>query len=279
MHRIRCTSLAVAFTVFGSGISLLTVTGGASAAVIRQTTPVGISSITSQTLVASERALDPTSSGVLPVIGATRSINDDDIPKWLRDAAPVLGDSRSYGVLLGPSDRFPALGNDQGIGDCAIVAVRDVFIASARKSGKVVDRATVAQAVAAWQRLNGDTSNGLTDAELLDAWSAPSGVLGSTISGWGSLNVNWFQRIKQAIVSTGGVYASLNVPAKISWSKLVWSRPTSSSASMTDHAVALVGWVTQGWLAVTWGEVVLIPWSDWHAEAVGAYAVSPSPAE
>lgn len=240
---------------------------------------LGVPSITSPTLVASERALDPTSSGVLPITGTTMSINGDrNIPEWLRDATPARVARRSYGVLLGPSDRFPALGNDQGIGDCTVVAVRDIFIAAALKSGHTIGRTTMAQAVAAWQNLNGDSSNGLTDLELLETWSAPSGILGSTISGWGSLNVNWTQKIKEVIVSTGGVYASLNVPAKISWSKLVWSGPTSSSAAMTDHAVALVGWVPQGWLAVSWGEIVLIPWSDWRAEAVGAYAVSPNPA-
>jgi hypothetical protein len=279
VHLARCAWLAVALTIFAPGTSLVAATTGASAAVTSHATPVGNSSVSSPNLVAAERALDPKSSGVLPITGAPKSANaDSNIPRWLRDAQTAKGDWRSYGVLLGPSPGFPALGNDQGIGDCAIVAVRDVVIAAGLKSGRAVGSTTLGQAVAAWHRLNGATSNGLTDRQLLDAWSAPTGILGSTISGWGSLNVNGTHKIKDAIDSTGGVYASLNVPTRISWSKLVWSRPTSSSASMTDHAVALIGWVPQGWLAVSWGEIVLIPWSDWRAEAVGAYAVRPSPA-
>jgi hypothetical protein len=157
-----------------------------------------------------------------------------------------------------------------------VVAVRDIVIASALRSGTSVANATTAQAVAEWQQLNGATTNGLSDLEVLDAWSTSSGILGSKISGWATLNTDSTQRIKQAIAATGSVYASLNVPTTISWSSLVWFLPKNASTPVTDHAVALVGWVTQGWIAVSWGELVLIPWSDWRTEAIGAYAVRPN---
>jgi hypothetical protein len=35
------------------------------------------------------------------------------------------------------------------------------------------------------------------------------------------------------------VYATLDVPAAISWLKLVWTPPSSTSVMATDHAVAL----------------------------------------
>jgi hypothetical protein len=139
-----------------------------------------------------------------------------------------------------------------------------------------VKRTTTTKAVAAWGNLNGGTSNGVSDLSVMDAWSSSSGILGSTIAGWGSLDVNSSQKIKQAVASTGSIYATLNVPEMISWSRLIWSIPTNSSTPLTDHAVALIGWVRQGWIAVSWGEIVLIPWSDWRVEAIGAYVVSPS---
>jgi hypothetical protein len=274
----RCTSLALAFTCLGA-IPLVNAVSSveASAATVSQTAAASAPSAVSS--AASARSDDPTSSGVLPTMAASvRSHHTTNIPTWMRRALPEKNDQLTDGVVLGPTSHFSALGNNQGIGDCAIVAVRDVFLASTIRSRHRVEGATTAQAVATWRGVNGDTSDGLTDLKLLDAWSEPSGLLGSTISGWASLNVGWTQKIKQAIVSTSGLYASLYVPANISWSTLVWSRPASSSVSMTDHAVALVGWVPEGWLAVSWGEIVLIPWSDWRAEAIGAYAVNPIPA-
>ncbi len=189
------------------------------------------------------------------------------------------GDRQVGSTSLGPTALFPALGNDLGIGDCTVVAAASV-VAAADVRLKI-DRSspTTAQAVAEWHILNVDTATGITDARLLNAWRSASGLLGSRIAGWTSLDIASRAQIKAAIMATGGLYARLTISDALPWSALVWSHIPSSTAAVEGHAVALVGWTRSGLLAASWGEVVLIPWAYWSSEGSSAYAVSLEQAE
>jgi hypothetical protein len=173
------------------------------------------------------------------------------------------------GAWLGPTATFPALGNADGFGDCTIVAVSNIVTADRLRAGVRSTRSTMVEALSAWRAINGGTTSGVGEATLLDAWSSPAGVMGTTITGWQSLNVLSERQIKHAIVGSGALYATLVVSQSLAWSSLIWSRiPTSGVA----HAVALIGWTSTGWLALSWGEVVSIPWSYWNAQAMSAVA-------
>ena len=277
MHLVRYTTLALALAIVASAA-----TGTLSNATSNTPTPGKAGSDASASalsvIASAERAMDPPSSGESPALTtSSKTASRADVPTWLQHMDKRTGNRRIDGVLLGPNSDFPALGNDRGISDCTVVAVHNIIVASTLRAHERVPRTTTSEAIAAWRELNGGASKGLTDLELLQAWSSPEGVLGSAITGWTSLDVTSPLNIKQAIATSGGVYVSINVPSTISWSTLVWTRPTSATTPVTDHAITLIGWVPQGWIAVSWGEVVLVPWADWRAEAVGAYLVRPNP--
>ena len=175
---------------------------------------------------------------------------------------------------LGPTTVFPALGNDLGIGDCTVVAAASVVAAADLRLRIHRPSPTTAQAVAEWHLLNVDTSTGITDARLLTVWRSANGLLGSRIAGWTSLVITSRRQIKAAIMATGGLYARLTISEALPWTALVWSHLPSSTSAVEGHAVALVGWTRTGLLAVSWGEVVLIPWAYWASEGSSAYAVS-----
>jgi hypothetical protein len=187
----------------------------------------------------------------------------------------LAGDRRLDGVWFGPTANFAALGNNSGIGDCAVVAVASLDTIAALRSGHRTPTVTTAAAVAQWHLLNSDTAAGVSDSALLGQWASTTGVLGSHIDGWRSLDVLDARAIKGAISETGGLYASIVVADATPWTSVEWSHIPSESEPVTGHAVALIGWTRTGWIAVSWGEVISIPWSYWDAEAISAYAVTP----
>jgi hypothetical protein len=189
-------------------------------------------------------------------------------------AASLAGDRHVGTVLIGPSPYFPALDNNVGVGDCSVVAVASIEAAANLRRGRTVAPTTTTSALLAWHSLNGDTALGVSDATLLNEWSSPSGLLRSRITGWTSLDVGSQRQLKSAIVQTGALYASVIVPDDIGWSNLVWSARPAPSSVTSAHAVAVIGWTPSALIAVSWGEVVLIPWTYWTAEGVSAYAVT-----
>jgi hypothetical protein len=231
--------------------------------------------LTNATLTAAARAFTAPSTGVAPTITVSSPLPRSYDPLTHLTAAHT-GDRVVANVLLGPTAAFPALGNDAGIDDCALVAVANISAIDALRSDAPHARVTRSSAIVAWHKLNGGAVSGVSDTTLLSAWAAPAGVLNTHIAGWSSLDVASTTQLKSAIKESGGLYARLLVPANLPWTSLVWHVATTPTA-VVGHAVALVGWNRSGWIALSWGEVVLIPWSYWNTEGVSAYAVSVTP--
>ncbi len=179
-------------------------------------------------------------------------------------------------VPLGPLAGFPSLGNVGTAGDCTIVAVSSVARADHRARRLAAPPpATTTEAVRIWHRLNGGGGGGLLDSQLLHAWHARAGLLGTRLVSWRRLDVLDTTELKRAIRADGALYADVVIPADAEplFARRVWSLPTPPAAALGGHAVAIVGWERSGLLAVTWGRLVLIPYSWWRSHATSAYAV------
>jgi hypothetical protein len=225
-------------------------------------------------VIATARATTLASSSSAPRISGRTTLAAKYDPLTDLPVGRIADDRVVDGVTLGPTPYFAALGNNAGVNDCSVVAVMSVTTIDAIRSGRALRFPTTASAVTAWQTLNGGSTSGVSDEVLLRAWSSPQGVLHSRIRGWATLNVLSIPTLKAAIRQTGGVYASLMVPEDTSWSTVVWSSEASSLVASSAHAVALIGWTARGLIAVSWGEVVLIPWTSWKTEAISAFATT-----
>lgn len=197
--------------------------------------------------------------------------------------------SRSEGALLGPDARtFPVLGNagSVAVGDCTIVALDDVVRAEVltghlrlgpgRHPGArrpVLPVVTTARAESVWRSLNGGTSAGLSDARLLTAWGSRGGLLGTRIDGRRLLDLTDAAQIEEAIRTEGAVYATLAIPLDTAGLYgRPWPDPITTTA-LASHAIALVGWTSRGFIAATWGSLVLVPTRYLLAYGESAWAV------
>src|ERR1700749_3560352 len=123
MRPLRCTAIAFAVASLSQAApTLVSMPPAQAAAAVSRTTPVSTSSVIGPALpAASERATDPPSSGIAPTTVLSTTFLGDHVPAWVQ-ADPMPSDRRVDGVVLGPTNRFPALGNDEGFGDCSVVA-------------------------------------------------------------------------------------------------------------------------------------------------------------
>ena len=214
------------------------------------------------------------SFGSAPTVHLNRRLPVSYDPLSSLRVSNLPGDREVDGVRAGPTSLFRALGNTLGIGDCTVVAAANVVAAVDLRRNVTAVSPTTAQAVETWHELNADTPGGISDATLLDAWLSPWGLFGTRVAGWTSLDITSRRAIESALMATGGLYARLTISDALPWAALVWSQVPATTAAVEGHAVALVGWTRVGWIAVSWGEVVLIPWAYWAAEGASAYAVS-----
>ncbi len=235
------------------------------------------SSTTSTALLAAQNIYALGSFGIEPKTTVAGRLPGVYNPLTTVAVRQLPGDRQVGKVRLGPIALFPALGNNAGVGDCAIVTAANINQLAAIHFDRRYSHTTTNNAIATWLKLKSSGSVGVTDSSLLSAWAAPTGILNSRIAGWKSINVQSVREIKSAIMMTGGLYASLVVPENLSWSSLIWEAIPSATAPVVDHSITLAGWTRDGWIAISWGEVILIPWSYWSAEAMSAYAVSPHP--
>ena len=173
---------------------------------------------------------------------------------------------------------YPLLGNVGAVGNCTIAAATSVAI-TAHLTGTIgkFPTPTAARAVATWRGLNGDTSDGLTDAQVLAAWETPAGIMGSRIKGWTQVDLRNVVAVKHALLQ-GALYTDVTIPqAYLLSTPLVWdAQRAGADDDWVAHAVALVGWIgaTREFIAVTWGQTVLLPYAWLATYGEGAYAVS-----
>jgi large repetitive protein len=177
-------------------------------------------------------------------------------------------------VALGSDSRFPVLGNVGPYGDCAVVADSNIVrIEHVLGKVKTIPAMTTKQALAAWNTIDGGDGAGLTDAQLLNAWSSATGLLGTRITGWRELNPANLGVLKEAIKADGALYAGIVLPGAGVVGNTIDPTLTASS-EVSGHGLTLFGWTPKGLLGVSWGEVVMIPYSWWSKYSTTSYAVN-----
>jgi hypothetical protein len=176
-------------------------------------------------------------------------------------------------VVLGPDDRFPTLGNTGPYGDCAVVADSNIVrVDHIEKRIRSVPAMTTNEALAEWAAIDGGTGAGLTDAQLLHAWAGSAGLLGTRLRGWRQLGTGHLTALKRAMEASGALYVGILLPSAGTTGDTIDPTMTATT-EVSGHALALYGWTPRGFLAVTWGESVLIPYSWWTSYSTTAYAL------
>ncbi len=169
---------------------------------------------------------------------------------------------------------FPALGNVGPYGDCTVVAVSNIVrIDHVERRVRSVPTMTANEALGEWSAIGGGSGQGLTDSQLLHAWAGPAGVLGTRIGGWRLLEPQDIPAVKEAIRADGGLYAGILLPENAAIGTTI-NPVLSSTTAVGGHALVPFGWTPRGFLAITWGEIVLIPYAWWSQYATTAYTVS-----
>ena len=177
-------------------------------------------------------------------------------------------------VTLGVDSRFPTLGNDGPYGDCAVVADSNIVrIDHILGTVKSVPSMTTNEALSEWSAINGGTGGGLSDPQLLHAWSGSGGLLGTRIRGWRLLNPQNVAAIKKAITVSGAIYAGIVLPSAGVVGTTIDPALTANS-QVAGHGLAIFGWTPSGFLGISWGEIVLLPYSWWTQFSTTAYAVN-----
>ena len=169
---------------------------------------------------------------------------------------------------------FPVLGNIGPYGDCTVVAVSNIVrIDHVEGRFPLVPKMTENEAIGEWSAISGASGQGLTDGQLLHAWAGQAGVLGTHIRGWRLLDPQAIWAVKEAIRADGGLYAGILLPENTAVGTTI-DPLLSPNTAVGGHALVPFGWTPHGFLAISWGEVVLIPYSWWSQYATTAYAVN-----
>ncbi|MGA2806425.1 MAG: hypothetical protein ABSF89_18925, partial [Acidimicrobiales bacterium] len=79
--------------------------------------------------------------------------------------------------------------------------------------------------------------------------------------------------LKRAIEASGALYAGILLPSSGDVGTTIDPAMTANT-QVSGHALAIYGWTAQGFLGISWGEVVLIPYSWWSQFSTTAYAVN-----
>ncbi len=79
--------------------------------------------------------------------------------------------------------------------------------------------------------------------------------------------------MKRAILASGALYGTIVLPENLTLSTTL-DPPITSASEVFGHSLAVFGWTPTGFLVVTCGEVVVVPYSWWVQFAATAYAVN-----
>jgi hypothetical protein len=177
-------------------------------------------------------------------------------------------------VTLGVDSHFPTLGNDGPYGDCAVVADSNIVRVD-HLLGKIrsVPSMTTNEALSEWSAINGGTGAGLADSQFLHAWSGPGGLLGTRIRGWRLLDPQNVAAIKKAIKASGAIYAGIVLPS-VGVVGTTIAPVLTADSEVAGHGLAIFGWTSSGFLGISWGEVVLVPYAWWTQFSTTAYAIN-----
>jgi hypothetical protein len=178
------------------------------------------------------------------------------------------------------------LGENDEIGDCAIVAPANLIIATsstakAPKRLALADILAAYKAVGRWDGTPNDASdNGCVISDVLAYWHA-TGIGEDTIDAFAEIDISDIYNIKRALVLCGPVDIGLSLPiAAQAWGTDSWPAITSTDVtgdntpgSWGGHSVALVKYDAEHVWIVTWGKLVAVPWSTLLVYLEEAWAV------
>jgi len=168
--------------------------------------------------------------------------------------------------------------NDE-LGDCTAAGVGHAFQVWTKNTSKewtptdqqVVDfysHTTGYNRLVPWTDKGGDEPTVLT-------WLEKHGYYGWTVDGYGTApDVHDLEKVKQLINAFGGVYIGFQVPKGIPEDPgSLWNIPPGVEIE-GGHCVFVPGYLPNGnFIVITWGEIVYMTPSFWHAYVEEAHAI------
>ena len=167
-------------------------------------------------------------------------------------------------------------GNDT-YGDCGVVGLNHLLMATAAVPGETEAFPTADQVVSYYLTYTGGQDSGVVLSDFL-AYARQQGFYGHTVSAYAPVLVHDVPTLTTALYLYDAVYTGISVTQGM-MDAFQAGRPWDAAAVQGEviggHCVPAVGYNDLGLTVITWGQPQLITWPAWHAISTEAWAVIP----
>lgn len=175
----------------------------------------------------------------------------------------------------GPANGWGMLGNNQ-YGDCGVAGLQHGFETTATITGEKEVWPTDAKAVSYYLKFTGGQDTGVVLSQYL-AHVRSAGYYGQTVKAYAPVAVQDIPTLQTSIWLYGFAYTGITVydgmqqAFAANETGCTW---TTSELDQVDggHCVPIIGYDDLYLYLVTWGQVVRVTYSCWHAIATEAWA-------
>ena len=161
-------------------------------------------------------------------------------------------------------NNWQMLGNDQ-YGDCTFAGIAHAKMATAQALGLGEVPPTTQEVVDAYLKFTSGQDNGAVEADLLKYWQT-NDILNSKLEAYAPANYTDLDEIKNVIAHYGLTYIGIRVPA-LCQQQFMQHQPWELSNTPADneliggHCIILVGYDSQYFYGITWGQVQKIEYT------------------
>jgi len=165
-----------------------------------------------------------------------------------------------------PKASYAIDGNDR-YGDCTMAGVAHLITAwdTEMSLTKYFPVPNEAEVLAEWRSLNGDTEEGLVEADVLKAWHT-TGLFGEKIAGYAPVSTTSLLEWHQAVAFYGGLYLGIYCPesAQRAFQRQLQTGETvpwvyEGEQTEDGHCVVALGYGPNGGLhCATWGGIAVL---------------------
>jgi hypothetical protein len=217
-------------------------------------------------------------------LGKSASVYDSRTLQFSRyldiNAMPACPDRCLYGKDIAPAG-WGLMGNDK-VNDCTCAAAAHLMMEwtwdnSAPFVPADSDIIAAYTAITGYNAVTGANNISVSALCVLNYWRK-NGIARRKIQAFAAVDLKKTDHVKYSVFLFGGCFAGLSLPTSAQKQE-VWSIISDSDApdavpgSWGGHAVAVIGYDSDGLTIVTWGAVKKMTWQFWNAYCDEAYAI------
>lgn len=131
-------------------------------------------------------------------------------------------------------------------------------------------------AISGYNPVDGSNDNGAIVLDVLNYWKK-TGISDHKIGAYALVNIHNDDEVKSAIDIFGGAYLGVQLPQTAQGQEIwdikdLWSQD-SVKGTWGGHAINAVGYDDRGVIFISWGKVMRMTWTFWHAYVDEVYAI------